>query len=310
MNYDEKLRVARDNIARRDSLKEALQKLYLHQKELKIQADRLAEARQSEEKDVKRLEGFSLNSVFSTISGTKEEKLEKERREADAAAFRHEEALISLGKIEDTIRDAEEELSSLRGCERTYRLLLDKKREAIKASASPEAESILRLESELSILKAAGKRIGEAIDAGAKALDAVHFALEFHGEAAGRSLSPTTSHILRTIEERRLVDDAQSTIAPMQEAAAHFGALLKELNIPAAVSAPDIDLPFSPAVPYLFTRLSALGSMDEIEALKHQIHAAKEILGRMMEENASECTRIRAKIDDATLKAALAQSDD
>ncbi len=309
MNYDEKLRIARDNIARRDSLKEALQKLYLHQKELKSQANKLEEARQSEEKDVKRLEGFSLNSIFSTISGTKEEKLEKERREADAAAFNHEEALLKLGKIEDEIRDAEEELASLRGCVRAYRLLLDEKREAIKASASPEAESILRLESELSLLKAAGKRIGEAIDAGAKALDAAHSTLEFHGEAAGRSLSPTTSHILRTIEERRLVDDAQSTIAPMQEAAAHFGALLKALNIP-IVSAPDIDLPYSPAVPYLFTRLSALGSMDEIEALKNQIHAAKEILGRMMDENTSECARIQAKLDDATLKAAVAQSDD
>ena len=166
------------------------------------------------------------------------------------------------------------------------------------------------MESELSILKAAGKRIGEAIDAGAKALDAVHFALEFHGEAAGRSLSPTTSHILRTIEEQQLVADAQSTIAPMQQAAAHFGALLKELNIPDAVSAPDIDVPFSPAVPYLFTRLSALGSMDEIEALKHQIHAAKEILGRMMDENTFECMRIQALLDEETLKAALTQSDD
>lgn len=308
MNYDEKLAIARENIARRDALREKLQALYLAQKQLHGQILQLEEARLQEEKDVKRLEGFSLGAVFSLLSGTKEEKLEKERSEAETAALSHEDARRRSEKLDAEIRTAEEEFATLRGCERAYRQLLDEKKAALKTSASPAAESISALEREYSRIKAAGDRLREAADAGAKALAAAYSSMEMHGEVtAGNSLTPAASRIRRTIEESRLVADAFSTVAPMQEAVRRFGALLKELNISAPLSRPGGDVPYSPAVPYLFTRISAVFSMDEIEKIQTQIRAALDILGRLMDENAAECTRIQARLDGEIL---AAQSDD
>ena len=307
MNYDEKIRTARENIARRDALKSQLQALYRAQKLLSDQKNQLEEARLREEKDVKRLEGFSLDAVFSLLSGRKEEKLEKERSEARDAALDYEQALRLLEETEEKIRITEEELSSLRGCGRAYRLLLNEKKAAVKSSASPAAERIAALEGELARMKTAGDRLREAADAGAKALAAAYSALEFHGEVvSGNSLTPAASRIRRTIEESRLVADAQAAAVPMQAAVSRFGELLKALDIP-AVSAPEGDVPYSPAVPYLFTRIGAGFSMDKIEKTQTQIRAALDILGRLTDENAAACARIRAKLEDEIL---AAQSDD
>ena len=315
MNYDEKLALAREDIARRDALKSQLQALYRAQKLLSDQKNQLEEARLREEKDVKRLEGFSLDAVFSLLSGRKEEKLEKERREARDAALDYEQALRQLEETEAQIRITEEELSSLRGCGRAYRLLLNEKKAAVKSSASPAAERIAALEGELARMKTAWDRLREAADAGTKALAAAYSALEFHGEVvSGNSLTPAASRIRRTIEESRLVADAQAAAVPMQAAVSRFGALLKALDIP-AVSAPEGDVPYSPAVPYLFTRIGAGFSMDKIEKTQAQIRAALDSLGRLTDENAAACARIRARLDDEILNAVLpqpgaAQSDD
>lgn len=308
MICNEGIALARENIARRNALKEKLQVLYGTQKQLRQQSMQLEEARLREEKDVKRLEGFSLDALLSFLSGTKAEKLEKERSEAETAALSHEEALRRLEKLELEIRITEEEFASLRGCDREYRLLLAKKLDAVKQSASPAAETLAALENKLSEAETSGDRLREAFHAGGKALGAAYSALEMYGEVIeGIHPVKNITRIMDTIDESRLIADAQSTIASMQDAVRRFGALLKELNIPVPVFAPDGDVPYSPAVPYLFSRISAGFSMDEIEKMQAQIRSALDILGSMLNENAAECARIRAQLDSEIL---AAESDD
>src|SRR5690606_655495 len=96
----------------------------------------------NEKRDVKKLEGLSITNIFSTISGTKYEKLDKEKREVMAVQLQLEEAEKTIGEINTSIMEVRNKLSEIDRSELEYKELLNKKEQLIKESNSPYASNL------------------------------------------------------------------------------------------------------------------------------------------------------------------------
>lgn len=121
---------------------------------------------QSEEKDVKRLEGISLASLFAALSGTKEEKLAKEKEELVVVQYRLEQATRTKKDIEESKRQIEHQLSELVNIENQYENLLLEKEKLVKTSQSPMAKKVLEMSEQEGILQSKMRELDEAIIAG------------------------------------------------------------------------------------------------------------------------------------------------
>ena len=85
-SFDAELARLRGEIARSEQLKKRLQSLYPRRDSLASQEAELREIRLEEDEDVQALEGRSLARYFYSLMGSLDERLDREREEAHAAA--------------------------------------------------------------------------------------------------------------------------------------------------------------------------------------------------------------------------------
>lgn len=127
----------------------------------------------NEKRDVKKLEGLSITNIFSTISGTKYEKLDKEKREVMAVQLQLEEAEKTIGEINTSIMEVRNKLSEIDRSELEYKELLNKKEQLIKESNSPYASNLYSISEQEGDILAYVKELREAVTAGRYAKDAL-----------------------------------------------------------------------------------------------------------------------------------------
>lgn len=120
----------------------------------------------SEEKDVVKLESMSLKNLFATLSGTKEEKLSKEKQEMIAAQHKLEEANKTKKEIEEAILTIQNTLHSLEKAEEEYHQLLLQKEMIVKSGTSRFTAKVFELSEQEGRLKAYIIEVEEAISAG------------------------------------------------------------------------------------------------------------------------------------------------
>lgn len=151
-------------------LEAVLKELRSQQEPLQKRVSQLEQLMLRERRDVDRLEGRSLAAFFYHMSGKMDEKLDTERREYYAARVKYDASARELEAIEQDIEATEEDLADLADCEARYAKALEKKRLAVKAAGTPEAETLLKQEEELSYLTSQERELAEAIEAGTVAL--------------------------------------------------------------------------------------------------------------------------------------------
>lgn len=81
-----------------------LEELYGQQKELSVKAEDLKKSMLEEQNDVERLEGHSLTAFIYAVIGKMDEKVDKEREEAFAAAVKYEVTASELTAVENDIQ--------------------------------------------------------------------------------------------------------------------------------------------------------------------------------------------------------------
>lgn len=141
------------------------------QKENKVVEERIAQLQmiyKSEEKDVTQLEKMTLKNLFALLSGTKDEKLSKEKQELIATKHKLEEANKTKSEINKAFLDLKNKLHMLDNVESRYKQLLSEKEKMIKASHSPHADKMFELSEQEGILKAYIQELEEAIVAGTR----------------------------------------------------------------------------------------------------------------------------------------------
>lgn len=170
LHFSEELKSLHAQVGQKKHLETLLANLQLQRDELVHKVNELEKMKLSEQKDVERLEGRSLASFFYNVVGKMDERLDKERREAYAAAVKYDVAVQELESIEFDIEKSMAELRNLQAAEEKYNQLLQKKKEELKLSGSTVAAEILSLEVDILKKENEKREIEEALREGVRAL--------------------------------------------------------------------------------------------------------------------------------------------
>lgn len=164
MAQDIQLKEFWEKVKRRRRLSEELSGLRNEQTALDRRVKELETKKQKEQKDAERLEKAGVRSFFYALIGKKEEKLEKERMEANAALEEYEEAFLKLESLNRRIELAETEWKTLDAYEEKFSKLLEGKRKLLSGSEIPAEKEILQVERKLSALKIREKAVLELLE--------------------------------------------------------------------------------------------------------------------------------------------------
>lgn len=163
----EKLRTKEKLQSLRDMAKKELHKKRIDEKSL-------YSILKKEEDDVTRLEGMSFSSIFLSIIGKKEDRLDIEREEFLTAKLRYEENLEVIRELEEKIGLIDKELKDYGNIEREYNDLIKEKERLLIEEDGEDGRNLKASLDRINELKLSIKEVKEAISAGEvanKALD-------------------------------------------------------------------------------------------------------------------------------------------
>ena len=236
-NYNDELAMYQQQIVRKQRLEEINSNLEEQKDELEKKAEELAQILKKEQRDVEKIEGVSLSAIFFDMVGKREERIDKEKREAYAAALKYDNAKRELEEVKREIEIRNNEYNSLLGCEDKYRQLFQHKVQLIKSSNNQNARTIIDMESKISYLNSQIKEINEAIVAGKRVLGFANDARDCLDSADGWSTWDLFSDgIMADIMKHSKLDEAQECIQRMQSSLRNFRTELSDVKIDVNVS--------------------------------------------------------------------------
>jgi hypothetical protein len=174
-----------------------------------VGALRAAHAR--EQRDVDRLEGLSLTRIVASLRGSREDAIERERAEADAARYRLAEAEARLAAVRREDEAAQARLAELASAPRDHAAALDEKERYLRASGDGRGARLLALAEERGRLTGETSEAAEALAAARTAWDALSRVQQSLESASGWSTYDTFfggGAISSSIKHSRLDDAA------------------------------------------------------------------------------------------------------
>lgn len=300
--YNEKLAELRYRLSRKQHLEAALDSLYTQRRELSENIRTLESSRDSEQADVDRLEKRGLANLFYSVSGKLEERLEKERAEASAAALRWQSAQRELDGLTYDIEQYEAELRTLEDCQARYDGLLREKMEQVKASGGPEAMELLRLDERIAALCAQIKELKEAVCAGGEARRTTDAILSCLDSAEGwGTWDLIGGGLLSDLAKHSRLDDAQEYVCLLQRQLSRFRAELADVSLDADIQI-SVD-GFLRFADFFFDGLfSSLGVLE-------RIHDAQAQVSRVSSSLAGTISRLGDMLDTAERERAQAEAE-
>lgn len=230
-DFDIELRRLREQTARQAMLRSRLEGLQRRHSQLAEQERELYTDRIEEAEDVENLEGRSLARYFYSLFGSLDERLDKERTEARAAAVKHDAVLNELEDVETEMASVERELSSLAGCERRYDELLERKAEALKASGTGAGARLREIERELSQVEYRRRETEEAMNAGRYAESAAEDVINcLSGASTWGVVDLFSDSVFADMAKYSHIDNAQRAMERLRSALRRFGAELEDVG--------------------------------------------------------------------------------
>ncbi|HIX15099.1 MAG TPA: hypothetical protein H9740_05130 [Candidatus Hungatella pullicola] len=172
-DYKALLEQAQENIIKGKQLESRKEKLHSQLRDLEEKAEELRKIKYKEERDVEQLERFSLSALFAKLTGTLDERTEKEKSEAYAASVKYVAAMGEAELVREDLRRTSEALSVLGNYERKYHQILEEKKRELTECETEEGRRILELEQQKADYKGQLKEIDEAISAGNSAMGGI-----------------------------------------------------------------------------------------------------------------------------------------
>jgi hypothetical protein len=203
---------------------------------------------------VERLEGLSLTGLFYEILGSKEEQLEKERREELAERLKLSQCAHAVADLTRESSEIKRKLSEFRDLHARYDSVLKEKEKLLQEQNSADARQLIALEEKKGTLQLSLKELGEALMAGEAVLNGL--------EKVERSLGSARSWgtwdmlgggLITTAIKHSRIDDARDQVQEVQALALRFERELTDVRL-------DIDLPlqfnsFTKFADYFFDNL-------------------------------------------------------
>jgi hypothetical protein len=193
---------------------------------------RLRSTQAAEDRDVRRLEGWSLTRVVAALLGAREDRLVRERAEADAAAYRVVQAQGQLTALRRERAAVRAEIERLASAPATYEAALAEKERALEASPDPRGRRLLDLAAERGHLAELIRELREALgaaDTAAEALDALDRTL---GSASGWSTFDVIGGgVISSAVKHSRLDEAAGQAAYADQCLATLRAELSDVDI-------------------------------------------------------------------------------
>lgn len=232
--FDTVLQELQEKVARKQKLSTMLEELKPVRRRLEVRVQELDAIRVKEQTDVDKLEGGSLAAFFYNVIGKMDERLDKEREEAYAAAVRYDAAFRELETVEQDIRRYQQEMRGLTGVEVAYLKALQDKRDAIKAGGSAVAQEIDRLEEQLRRCKIMGKELREAISAGTQARSTAQQICDRLDDADGYATwDKWGGGLMADIAKHDALDQAQNGVNHLQASLRRFRTEMADVRLQA-----------------------------------------------------------------------------
>ena len=275
MNYNEQLQKLQKKVSQEKSVEAKLRELKSQKDELNSRVYVFKKTMKNEQDDVERLERTSLSSVFYAMMGRKDEMLDKEKAEAYAAKVKYDAAVEELRLIEEDLHRMETQLCDIIACKKEYDLLLEEKKEAIKAVNSIEAERIFQIEEKIVEQKNHQKEIKEAVSAGTRALGtAVSILSDLDSAQNWGTYDLVNGGLIAGLAKHSYLDEAQNKVITLQSQLRKFKTELTDITIQADMKV-NVD-GFLRFADYFYDGLfSDWAVLDRIVQSKSSVHSVK-----------------------------------
>lgn len=152
-NINLELKNLRQKVEEKSKIRMRLEKLRANLEEENLKLKSFSNILEKEKKELEKLENISVTSVFYSIIGKKDIKLEKEKQKFYSAQYNYE---VSRGNIEDlkrNIREAYASLEELQTVEVEYEIFIKEKERMINCSSSPTKNKIKETYNKINELK-------------------------------------------------------------------------------------------------------------------------------------------------------------
>lgn len=310
--YDQRLRELTEKVKRKTHLEAMINELSGRKSALEAKAEELREVMNKEEADVQRLEKGGLKVFLYEIIGKSEEKLEKEKEEAYAAAVKYNSAVKELSDLIENINVLEAELKPLWYAEEDYEKAYSEKRNALKESGNPQAEELLENERVLQFLLNEEKELKEAVMAGKKAQRISEHLVSALEDAEHYSyLDIATRSSFSSFRKYDILEEAAELSQQLSSALNNFKAELADVEI-----YNDMDITVDSDARFMdwlfdnfFTDYRFLNNVKDLlsdaQKLKSDISYALAMLSDKLDENNKEQTEQSKKLEAIVLNSEL-----
>lgn len=228
----EELKQAQAKLARREQLDVMLSDAEAQLGEITARERALYEQLQKENADVDAMERTTVTSVFYALLGKKEEKLEKEQREALAAKLNYQAVARELADCRERIDAMTQERDTLTPYLERCNVLRERIRDTLR-SDPVTADRILSLEREIAENQSQLREIDEAIAAGQKVMERIEGIEDSlsSAESWGTFDLFTRGGIISSMAKHSALDEAQDGAEQLQIALSRFRTELADVRI-------------------------------------------------------------------------------
>jgi hypothetical protein len=272
------------------------------------QRDRVAELRAAhaiEERDVERLETMSLTRIIAALRGSRDDRVARERAEADAARYRVAEAESQLATLDLEAERGRAQLDQLGPAAQAYQAVLADKERQLAGAGDPRGVQLLALAEERGRLTAQAREVAEAAEAARTALAALDRLGQKLGSASswstydtffgGGMLSSAVKHV-RLDEAAELARRADRCLAVLRaELADVAGPASTGLSVRVDGLTRFVDVWFDNIFTDFAVRQRIVDARDNVAACTDRVHGLLAELGRRADAAARRLDGIAAE---------------
>ena len=229
---NDRLEEAQQKISKLNKIDSMLKELRSDESELNHKVYELKSVLDKESLDVEKLSKTNLASIFYSITGKLNDKLEKEQREALSAKLKYDQADYDLGNIRVEISKLIEERENYKDSVNEYNKLYAEKKNLLINSYDASADKILEITKKTEESKSNIKELREAVSAGKSAVQSLDAALESLSSAKGwGTWDLLGGGLISDLAKHSHIDDAMGEVEEAHSKLRRFKSELADVRI-------------------------------------------------------------------------------
>lgn len=256
--------------------------------ELKTKVDELRVNLEKEQKDVKKLESFTLSNVWFSLIGAKSEKLNKEKDEEYRASMEYERYLNQLEPLKYELEDLNRYLRNFSEVQREIEDLLKEKEVLIISEGHTLAEPLIQINRELFQIEHRLKELREAVSAGKSLMHSFNQVINSLKSAKNwGTWDIFGGGLFADLSKHQHLEEANAAIKQLEYQANRFKRELKDVSVDI-----QINISISKSLKFfdfffdgLFADIAVQNRIDEsYNMARHDADQVKRLVGKLESE--------------------------